>query len=143
MGYRDQLRLSWALTWRLLLSNAIILSIVATLAIAFGSLRGPASSAVFFVLYFAMECFMAWPFVLRRTMPPQVFSLDARIFALRYWPSVLFGVAADLSSALPVICLHLVGTKSSGILASGLLLVRLFIVLPALIGAIARRPAAT
>jgi hypothetical protein len=143
MSYREELTLSWALTWRLLLSNIIILLIAAMLVLAFGSQASAASSAAFFGLYFAMECLMAWPFVMRRTLPPQVFSLDPRGFALRYWPSVMFGVAADMLSALPLIFLNLLGASERGFVAVALVLVRLFVVLPVLIGFVGRRPATT
>jgi hypothetical protein len=145
MTYLEQLNLSWALSWRLLLSNIVILLVLAMLTIAFASPRSAATGMAFFGLFFAMECLMAWPFVLRRTLPPQIFALP-RGFSLRYWPAVLFGVSADLMSALPlvllqVVLLHLLGAKPGSFIALTVFSVRLFVVLPIFLGFVARRPA--
>jgi hypothetical protein len=149
VAYREQITLAWALTWRLLLSNIILLLIVAMLIVAFGSPRDPGTGIAFFTLFFAMECLMAWPFVLRRTLPPQVFRLDARGFVLLYWPSVLFGVATDLLSVLPVLAVVLLSRllgadlRAGGFISISVVTVRLFIVLPVLLGFVARRPVAS
>jgi hypothetical protein len=151
LNYADALSISWSLTWRLALAHVVLLLILATLVIAFGSPHRGISAIALYVVFVLLEWLLAWPFVVKRALAPQrIFpklnpGADATQMRVRYSVAVILGVVADLASLVPVaaimLLLHLSGIpiRAAGPVAIFFLLIRMFAILPIGIQALARR----
>jgi hypothetical protein len=147
LTYADSLSISWAVTWRLALAHVVLLLILAMLLIAFGSPHRGASAIAFYVACVLLEWLLAWPFVVKRALAPQVIfpRLNPSRLRVRYWVAVILGVVADLASLVPVaaivLALHLSGIpiRAAGPVSILFLLIRMFAVLPIGIQALARK----
>jgi hypothetical protein len=153
LSYAAALALSWALTWRLALAHVVVLLILAMLLIAFGSPHRGANAISFYSVCVLLEWLLAWPFVIKRALAPQVIfprlspgaDVDPNRIRVRYRVAAVIGVVADLTSLVPVaaavLLLHLAGVsiRSAGAIAIFFLLIRTFAVLPLGIRALARR----
>ncbi len=142
LSYVRALQVGWSVTWRLLLANVVLVLLI----VAFTTVLTPAlersGSFALNVFYGVMEWLLAWPFVARVALAPQVLSPDLyppsafnpkrQRSPVRYGPAVLFGVVVDAVSALPLLALAwaLHSLASAPLLIVLFLLIRLFVVLP-------------
>ena len=157
LTYSQTLRVSWSITWRLLLADLVLFLLIALFTVAFGSLRSPVVGVVVWGSYLLLKWLVAWPFVIRRTLAPQFMlpltgvapNLDPKSIPIRYWACVALGLVTDLVSFFPVIVILLLLRDAGLLIINSLLLsllffiVRFVLILPAGVYLLARRVAHT
>ena len=125
------------------------------LIVAFTTVLAPAlgrsGSLTINLLYAVMEWLLAWPFVARVALAPQILAPDRyppgqfnpkrERSPVRYGPAVALGLAVDAVSMLPLFgmaaALHRLSLAPYLVMLG--ILVRLFVVLPAAIQLLVRR----
>src|SRR4051794_21445384 len=146
MTYAAALSFSWALTWRLVVAQLVLLLILLTLLIAFGSPRRGVNAPLFDAMTVLLAWLLAWPFVIKRVLAPEVVLANSPHdrFRVRYSVAVILGIVSDLGSLVPVagliLVLRLFGVTSVGAFALIVfLLFRMLLVLPLCVRAVSQR----